>query len=70
MNHVAININREARRMGMSIPEFKQSCNGMVKLGLLKEIRDRNGNVYLKLSTPDDSMNADLDEMCHLLKLV
>ena len=70
MNHVAININREARRMGMSIPEFKQSCNGMVKLGLLKEIRDRNGNVYLKLSTPDDSVNADLDEMCHPLKLV
>ena len=70
MNHVAININREARRMGMSIPEFKQSCNEIVKLGLLKKIRDRNGNVYLKLSTPDDSMNADLDEMCHPLKLV
>ena len=70
MNHVTIDINEEAKRMGMSIPEFKQSYKEMIKLGFLKEIRDKNGNIYLKLSTPDDSMNADLEEMCHPLKLV
>jgi len=70
MNHVTIDINEEAKRMGMSIPEFKHSYKGMIKLRFLKEVRDKNGNIYLKLSTPDDSMNADLDEMCHPLKLV
>ena len=70
MNHVTIDINKEARRMGVSELEFKESCEEMIKLGFMKEVKDKYGGVYLKLTTPNDYMNKHLDEMCSSLKLV
>lgn len=54
MNRVIIDINKEARKMGMSELEFKESCEEMIKLGFMKEVKDKYGGVYLQLSTPDD----------------
>jgi hypothetical protein len=70
MNHVIIDINKEARKMGMSELEFKESCEEMIKLGFMKAVKDKYGDVYLQLSTPDDYINKHLDEMCNPLKLV
>ena len=70
MNHVTIDINKEARKMGMSELEFKESCKEMIKLGFMTKVKDKDGKIYLKLSTPDDYMNKHLDEICNPLKLV
>jgi len=70
MNHVRIDIRKEAKKMGMSVSEFEESCKEMIKLRLMKEVKDKNGNIYLKLTTPDDYMNKHLDEICNPLKLV
>jgi len=70
MNHVIIDINKEARKMGISELEFKESCEEMIKLGFMKEVKDKYGGVYLTLITPDAYMNKHLDEMCRPLKLV
>jgi len=37
MNHVTIDINKEARTMGMSELEFRKSYEEMIKLGFMKE---------------------------------
>ena len=70
MNHVTIDINKEARKMGMSELEFKESCKEMIKLGFMKKVKDKDGKIYLKLSTPNGDMNKHLDEICDPLKLV
>jgi hypothetical protein len=38
MNYVIINIKKEAKRMGMSKREFKESCQKMIKLGFMQEV--------------------------------
>ena len=70
MKHAIIDINKEAKAMGMSELEFKKSCKEMIKLGFMKEVKDKYGCVYLKLSTPDDDINTHLDEVCSPLKLI
>ena len=70
MEHAIIDIDKEARIMGMSALEYKESCEEMIKLGFMEEVKDKYGCVYLKLSIPDDHINAHLDEVCSPLKLI
>jgi hypothetical protein len=70
MKHAIIDINKEAKAMGMSALEYRKSCEEMIELGFMKEVKDKYGCVYLKLSTPDDHINAHLDEVCSPLKLI
>ena len=70
MKHSIIDINKEAKGMGMPVLEYRESCKKMIELGFMKEVKDKYGCVYLKLSTPDDNINAHLDEVCSPLKLI